>query len=93
MLNKASLVEEVAQRTGQSKAATERFIAAFQDVVISAVASGDSVRLTGFAGFEPATRAERSMRNPRTGELFVVPETKTVRIRPLKGFQDAVRGD
>lgn len=90
-MNKATLVEEVATRTGESKAATERFLAALQDVVVSTVASGDSVRLTGFADFSPTVRAARNMKNPRTGEEIHVPETKTVRIRPLKTFQDTVK--
>lgn len=93
MLNKAALIGEVAERTGESKAATERFLAALQDVVIETVAGGDEVKLTGFAAFAPTTRAARRMKNPRTGEDISVPETKTVRIRPLKHFQDAVKGE
>lgn len=92
MLNKSALISEVANRTDQSKAATERFLAALQDVIIETVVAGDEVKLTGFAAFAPATRAARKMKNPRTGEIIDVPETNTVRIRALKHFQDSVKG-
>lgn len=92
VLNKTALINEVAEATGSSKAATERFLAAFQDSVISAVTRGDEVKLTGFAAFAPVTRAARVMKNPRTGEPLDVPEAKTVRIRPLKHFRDSIAG-
>lgn len=90
MLNKSSLVSEVAERTGESKAATERTLEALQDVIIEAVADGQKVQLTGFAAFAPADRAARKMKNPRTGEDINVPASRTVRIRPLKRFKDEV---
>lgn len=92
MLNKAALISEVAERTGETKAATERFVSTLQDVIIETVAGGEDVRLTGFVAFTPATRAAREMKNPRTGETIDVPETKVVRVRPLKRFQDEVKG-
>lgn len=93
ILNKAGLIEHLAEETGQTKAQAERFLLAFQDKVIDAVANGEDVKLTGFASFEPVTRAARTMRNPRTGDSLEVPETKSVRIRPLKRFKDAIGGE
>lgn len=93
VLNKAALINEVAEATGNTKAATERFLVAFQDSVVGAVARGEEVKLTGFAAFAPVTRSARVMKNPRTGEDLNVPEAKTVRIRPLKHFRDAVSGN
>lgn len=92
VLNKATLIDEVAEATGSSKAATERFLNAFQDKIIESVARGEEVKLTGFAAFTPATRAARTMKNPRTGEDLDVPAAKTVRIRALKRFRDAISG-
>lgn len=90
VLNKSGLINELAEATGTSKAAAERFLNAFQDSVIAAVARGEEVKLTGFAAFAPVTRSARIMKNPRTGEPLSVPEAKTVRIRPLKHFRDAI---
>lgn len=93
MLNKADLISAVADRTGESKATTERFLGALQDVIIETVAKGEEVRLTGFAAFDSAQRAARQMKNPRTGEAIQVPATRVVKIRPLKRFQDEVKGN
>ncbi len=88
--NKAAIINEVAEVTGSSKAATERMLAAFQNAIVTAVAAGEEVKLTGFVAFAPAVRPARSIRHPQSGEPLEVPEARTVRIRPLKNFRDAV---
>lgn len=87
---KAQLVSEIAEKTGEGKATVERFLAAFQETVITEVASGNEVRLTGFAAFAPQLRAARVARSPRTGEPIDVPETTVVKIRPLTYFKERV---
>lgn len=93
ILNKSALIDQLAEKTGQSKANAERFLLAFQDSIIESVAKGDDVKLTGFASFEPVVRAPRTMKDPRTGDKLEVPEKKSVRIRPLKRFKDAISGE
>ena len=90
ILTKAELVAEIADRTGSTKAGTERFIAALQDVIQEAVVEGKEVKLTGFAAFAPGVNAARTMKNPQTGEALEVPEKKVVKIRPLGAFREAV---
>lgn len=92
-MNKATFIATVAEKTNMPKAQVERVLDAIQDVIIDTVAGGDDIKLTGFAAFVPASRAARTMKNPRTGEDIKVPETKVVRIRPLKRFKDAVSGE
>lgn len=91
-MNKATLVEALAEGTGHSKAEALRILHTLQDIIITSVAQGEEVRLTGFASFEPMVRAARTMKNPRTQEVVELPETKSVRIRPLKRFKDEVAG-
>lgn len=93
ILTKSDLVAQVAEKTGSTKAATERFITALQDTVIEAVVEGKEVKLTGFAAFAPSVRAARTMKNPQTGEDLDVPETKVVKIRPLGEFRERVNKD
>lgn len=87
-LSKSDLVKEISDRTESTKAATERFIESFQDVIMEAVAEGKDVRLTGFAAFKPVKRAARMTRNPRTGETVETPEKTVPNIKPLKRFKD-----
>jgi len=92
VLNKPDLIAEIAEKTGESKAATERFLNAFQETVVDSVVDGVEVKISGFAAFSPSTRSARIMKNPRTGEDIEVPETKTVRMRVLKAFRDRISG-
>lgn len=94
VFSKADLVAEVTDKCpeGTTKASVERVLAALQESIMEHVAKGEDVRLTGFVNFEPAVRAARTMRNPRTGEDLQVPETKVVRLRAGKKFRDLVAG-
>jgi DNA-binding protein HU-beta len=93
ILTKSELVATVAEKTGESKAATGRFIDALQETIIDAVAEGKEVKLTGFAAFAPAIRSARIIKNPQTGADISVPETKVVKIRPLSVFRNTVNQD
>lgn len=89
-MKKEELIAAVAERTGETKAATARVIESLQDVIISEVAAGGDVKLTGFVSFEGATRAARTMRNPQNGESIEVAEKRVPRLKPGKRFRDEV---
>jgi len=50
----------------------------------------DTVQLVGFGSFSTGARAERSGRNPSTGETITIPAAKTVKFTAGKAFKDAV---
>jgi DNA-binding protein HU-beta len=60
------------------------------EAVTAAVTRGDTVQLIGFGSFSAGARAERSGRNPSTGETITIPAAKTVKFTAGKGFKDAV---
>jgi nucleoid DNA-binding protein len=41
--------------------------------------------IPGVGTFHATTRKARRVRNPATGELMMLPETKSVRFKPSKG--------
>ena len=81
-MNKADLIDQVAQRTGQTKVAVTATIEATMQAIIDAVAHSDSVTLSGFGTFEPRERKERTGRNPRTGEAVPIPARTVPSFRP-----------
>lgn len=94
LLSKGDLLNGVSEDVpGVSKADVGRIVASLQDRIVAAVAEGKSVKLSGFAAFDPKTSAARTMRSPQTGEPIEVPERKGVKIRPLSAFIEAVRKD
>jgi DNA-binding protein HU-beta len=88
-VNKAELVEALAARLGDKKAATAALDAVLQEIQ-HAVTKGDRVAITGFGVFEKRVRAARTARNPRTGEAVKVKKTSVPAFRPGAGFRELV---
>lgn len=89
-MNKTELIDAVAAECDMSKAAAQRAVDSVLDQIVNAVATGDSVQLIGFGTFANGTRAERTGRNPRTGEEITIAAAKTVKFSAGKAFKDAV---
>ena len=51
-MNKADLINAVAETTGLSKKDSESAVAAVVDVITEALIQGDKVQLVGFGSFE-----------------------------------------
>lgn len=75
-MNKAELINAIADETGLSKKDTEATINSFVNVVTNALENKDKVQLIGFGTFETRERAEKIGRNPQTGaELKIAAAT------------------
>jgi DNA-binding protein HU-beta len=90
-MNKAELVNAVADKSGQSAAAVGSVLAAFEEVVTSTVAGGGKVQLAGFLSFEQAHRAARTGRNPATGAEIQIAAATVPKVKIGKAFKDAVK--
>jgi len=89
-MNKAELIDAIAADCDFSKASAQRALESVIDNIVKTVANGESVQLVGFGSFLSGTRAERTGRNPRTGEDMTIAAAKTVRFSAGKAFKDAV---
>jgi DNA-binding protein HU-beta len=89
-MNKAELVEKIAQDADLSKASADRVLNATIDQIISTVTKGGDVQLVGFGTFKSGKRAARVGRNPSTGAEIKIPAAKTVKFAAGKAFKDAV---
>ena len=90
-MNKAELVEEVANQTGLTRKASREAIDAMTSVVTDALARGEKVTLVGFGIFQIMERKARRGRNPQTGETIQIAAKKVPRFKPGKGLKEAVR--
>ena len=88
-MNKAELIEALAARLGDKRAAGTALDAVLAEVQ-SAVTKGDKVSITGFGVFEKRVRAARMARNPRTGASVRVKKTSVPAFRPGSGFKEMV---
>ncbi|MEV3858267.1 HU family DNA-binding protein [Streptomyces sp. NPDC050095] len=90
-MNKAQLVEAIADKVGGRQQAAEA-VDAVLDAIVRAVVQGDRVSVTGFGSFEKVDRPARYARNPQTGERVRVKKTSVPRFRAGQGFKDLVAG-
>lgn len=89
-MNKADLIDKVADEAELSKAQAGRAIDALFDTITSSLRKGKPVTLVGFGTFSVSKRAARTGRNPRTGETIRIAASKLPKFKAGKGLKDAV---
>lgn len=89
-MNKAELVEAVAEAADLSKASATRAVDAMLDSITNTLKSGDQVSLVGFGTFQVRERAARTGRNPQTGATINIAAAKVPSFKAGKALKDAV---
>ena len=90
-MNKTDLIHKVSEKTGSTKKDAELHVNAILDVIEETLAAGDDVQLIGFGTFEARERAERTGRNPQTGEEITIPAGKVPAFKAGKALKEAVK--
>lgn len=90
-MNKTELVAAVATKAELSKKDADAAVKAVIDAVTEALKDGEKVALVGFGTFEVKTRAARTGKNPRTGEVINIPESKVPSFKAGSALKDAVK--
>ena len=80
-MNKADLINEVANSTGLTKATAGDAIDAVFKAIESSLTKEEKVTLVGFGSWEVLSKKERTGRNPKTGEEIKIPAKKAVRFK------------
>jgi len=89
-VNKADLIDAIAESSDISKAAATRALDATISSITEALKSGDTVSLVGFGTFSVKDRAARIGRNPQTGEPINIAAAKVPGFKAGKALKDAV---
>jgi DNA-binding protein HU-beta len=89
-MNKGELIEAIAVKADTTKKNAGEVLDAVLDSIVATVAAGDKVTLVGFGSFEPRQRAERSGRNPKTGETMTIPAMTVPAFSAGKQFKELV---
>lgn len=90
-MNKAELVDAMAENAGISKADAKRALDAFIDTTSGALKKGDRVALVGFGSFSVSERAARKGRNPQTGKEIQIKAKKVVKFKAGADLSDRVK--
>lgn len=89
-MNKADLVDRIAEKAGLSKLEASRALEVVLDATAKALAKGERVALLGFGTFEVKRRAPRVGRNPKTGAEVRIEASRSVAFKAGKALKDSV---
>ena len=81
-MNKAELIDAMAEGAGISKANAASALNAFITTTSDALKSGNRVALVGFASFSVTHREARKGRNPQTGKEIQIAAKNVVKFKP-----------
>jgi DNA-binding protein HU-beta len=90
MRTKRELIDELAERTRQSKAATEAFVDALGPALQAALAAGGKANLPGIGTFTVKDKPARTGRNPQTGAAIEIAARRVPAFSPAKVLKDAL---
>ncbi len=92
-MNKADLASRLSEQLSVSKKMGEDFVAAFEEIVTKALASGDEVTIAGFGTFSARTRAGRQGVNPQNpSEKIMIPSVTVPKFKAGKALKDTLKG-
>lgn len=80
-MNKAELIESIANGAKISKADAGRALDATIDSISKSLKKGDKVSLVGFGTFAVTKRAARTGRNPQTGKAIQIKAKKVAKFK------------
>ena len=80
-MNKAELIDAIADKADLTKVAAKAALDAFTEVVAKSLKKGDRVALVGFGTFSVSQRSARTGRNPRTGEPIKIKAKKVAKFK------------
>ena len=89
-MKKADIISRMAEKAGITKAQADKALDAFLASVKDGLKDGGKVTFIGFGTFSVAKRKARAGRNPKTGGVIQIPESKTVKFKPVKAFKEEV---
>jgi len=90
-MNKADLIQGVANRSGLTKKDSGSAVDAFIDGITESLVKGEKVQLVGFGTFEVRSRKAREGRNPATGEVMKIEASKAPAFKAGKALKDKIK--
>jgi len=90
-MNKTELVNAVVTKSELTKQDSKKVVDALFETISNTLAKEGKIQLLGFGTFEVRERAERTGRNPQTGEEMTIPASKVPAFKPGKELKEAVK--
>lgn len=89
-MNKAELIEHVADAAGITKSAAAKAVEAVVEGITNSLKRDESVSISGFGTFSVSHRPARQGRNPQTGETITIKASNSPKFKAGKALKDAL---
>jgi len=89
-MNKTELAAAIAEKAELTKKDAEKFLSAFNQVVVDALKNDEKVQLIGFGTFEKRHTPARDGFNPATKEKIKIAASNKPAFKAGKAFKDAL---
>ena len=90
-MNKTELLDAVATKSELTKQDSRKAVDALFETISNTLAKEEKIQLLGFGTFEVRERAERTGRNPQTGEEMTIPASKVPAFKPGKELKESIK--
>jgi DNA-binding protein HU-beta len=80
-MNKAELIDKIAEDAGVNKKQAAAALDSFTDTIAKTLKQGKKVTLVGFGTFSVSKRAARTGRNPQTGAAIKIKAKKVAKFK------------
>ena len=91
-MNKAELVNVMAEKAGLTKVDAKKALDAFIEAVTEALKAGDKISLVGFGSFEVKNVPAKEGINPATGAKIKIAASKKPVLKFGKAYKDIING-
>lgn len=89
-LTKAEISNHLSEKIGLSKREAKEFVESFFEEIKVSLEAGETVKISGFGGFELKDKGERPGRNPKTGEDIPIAARRVVTFRAGQKLKELV---
>ncbi|MED4268166.1 HU family DNA-binding protein [Priestia megaterium] len=90
-MKKAELIDAVVSKSELTKQDAKKAVDALFETISTTLATEEKIQVVGLGTFEVRERAERTGRNPQTGEEMTIAATKVPAFKPGKELKEAVK--
>lgn len=89
-MNRAELIEALAERAGLKKQKAKEVLEAYMEIVTEKLSENEEITLVGFGTLTPRPQSSRLARNPKTGTPVMIQARTTVKFKPGKFLLEAI---
>jgi len=86
-MKKADIISRMAEGAGITKVQADKALDGLLNAITDGLKDGGREAFVGFGTFSVAERKARQGRNPKSGEVIQIPESRSVKFTPSEGLK------